>query len=779
MKKKKTHTDLLRSLLGGLCLAFALFFFSSCSALKKIPQDQSLLVANRVSIKQSPNKPNTDKRISRNNIKNLLSQEPNSKFLGMRLKLALYNPEKKKQRGEPPAIFDSLAIETSKKRISQYLANKGYFSPEIEHKTKFKGKEKRKVEVKYSIFLNDVYTIDTVIDRIRDEEIAKLLQDRQKNSLFSPGEPYDVENLNKERDRITRIVRNNGYFAFSKDYISYTIDSALSSNKMKITLNLRRTRNTAQPHTKYTINDIYINQIQGKYIGRDSLGRDTIIFVESKKNKKNKILNPYNIVYLGDRPVIKPKYVSRKVFIDKDSLFSVDKLERTYEALGAYRILSFSDIRMVERADSGKIDCVISLIEGKKFAFSAEGELTTSSGFMPGIAANVGFVSKNIFRGGEVFNLKLRGMYELQMALGGGEDNKSLLNTYELKAEIGIDIPRPVFLNIEEKWKRFQRANTSFLVSYSYQNKTEYSRGIFNASWAYSGKRSNIYHYFNPIEINVVNMLKQSEWFRNYLNSLNRNRLKYQYEDHFILDWKYVLVYNEQNLASERDFNYLRFGVETAGNLLYGISKAFGLQKNEQGQYQMFSLAFSQYVRFELDYKHYFVFKKNVHLVFRSMFGLGVSYANSKSLPFEKAFYTGGSMGLRAWPLYKVGPGSYANQENSTFERLGDILFLINLEQRFPIYGGLRGAVFADLGNIWLRTKNSIYEGGEFAFNRFYKELALGTGVGLRYDFGFFVIRVDLGIPLRDPSIKGSDTWVIKNLKFNDLMLNFGIGYPF
>ncbi|MDE6439584.1 MAG: BamA/TamA family outer membrane protein, partial [Bacteroidales bacterium] len=347
--------------------------------------------------------------------------------------------------------------------------------------------------------------------------------------------------------------------------------------------------------------------------------------------------------------------------------------------------------------------------------------------------------------------------------------------------EVSIDFPTLLApLSLERRAKAF-RTKSTISLSYSYQDKVEYARGIFLATWGYNWRKGRFSQTFNPIEINTVQMLRVSPWFQENLNALSTSnlRLKYQYEDHFIFDWRYQLVYSDQKPGVSTDFNFFRFNAETAGNLLYGIAKAVGAQKNANGQYQVFGLPFSQYARMDMDYKHHFVFGKDAALVFRVLVGVGYSYLNAQSLPYEKSFYAGGSTTLRAWPLYQVGPGSYSNPNNYRMERLGDMTIILNLEQRFPIIAGLKGAVFLDAGNIWLLKDNPEFEGGLFQFNKFYKDMTFGTGFGLRYDFNFFIIRVDMGIPLYSPAQPTGQRWVVERLVGKDLVFNFGIGYPF
>ncbi len=797
----------------GLILLSALLF-ASCSGLKKLPEEESLLVANRVKIEGEAGKPSKDKRIASKKLVGLVTQEPNTRFLGIRLKLALYNGAKDsvnnwwnrklRENGEPPVVFDSLTIDQSVDRMRRYLGNKGYFEPDFSVDVKRIGKQNRKVRVRYTAVLNEPYRLRSFRNIIRDDSVAAVLAARPQRSLVEVGQIYDVETLDKERERLSGILRNEGYFAFNKEYISYRIDSALGSHQMDVTLDLRQIQSNETdslgrylflPHKKYYIDDVYFLPRVSSPDGLRSPVVDTLVYRDVYgRGKKRREGPPYHLVVTEKmqtrrhKPKVRPSTLVQKTFLAEGDLYRANQVARSYDNLNDLRIFGYTDIRISEKAydstlsyeENNKLECRIDMMEGKKFGLSTEAELTTSAGFMPGVAANITFQDRNLFRGGEILNIRLRGMYELQSTFDN-DRNRSFLNTFEVKGEVSLDFPRLLApLSLERRAKAF-RTKSTVSLSYSYQDKVEYARGIFLATWGYSWRKGRIAQTFNPVEINTVQMLRVSQRFKENIESLSQSnlRLKYQYEDHFIFDWRYQLVYNDQKLGEAADFNFFRFNVETAGNLLYGIATAVGAHKNEAGQYRIFGLPFSQYARMEMDYKHHFVFGGDATLVFRVLVGLGYSYLNSKSLPYEKSFYAGGSTGLRAWPLYQVGPGSYANPDNYRMERLGDMTLVLNLEQRFPIIAGLKGAVFLDAGNIWLLKDNPEFAGGEFRFDKFYKDLTFGTGIGLRYDFNFFIIRVDMGIPLYSPARPEAQRWVVRKLVGKDLVFNFGIGYPF
>ncbi|MEG1498592.1 MAG: BamA/TamA family outer membrane protein [Bacteroidales bacterium] len=737
----------------------------------------------------------------------MIVQDPNTTFLGMRIKLGLYNLSKDsihnwwnrrmRESGEAPVVFDSSTIDNSIDRITGYINNRGYFEPKICAQVQRRKRNSRKVVVNYYIQLNTPYTLKSIALQILDDSLSLPLKNWQSNTLLSPGNRYDVDFLNKERDRITLQLLNYGYWAFSREYIYFQIDSTLGSHQMDVLMFIKKVSSneidsTGNPillhHKPYYFDKIYFAPETRAQALVKNPHFDTLCYNDlSKKDRKRHLTAP-NYYFLNQgKPIIKPRTLIQKTFLEEGALFNATNVSKSYDNISDLRIFGYSNINITEKAyDSTKsyyennlLNCQVNMIQNPKFGFSVEAELTTSSGIQ-GFAANVSFQDRNLFGGGEVLNVRLRGAYEIQASIDENR-NKSFLNTFEAKAEVSIDFPRFLAPISIERFSKYFRPKSTVTLGYSFQTKKDYSRGIFNASWGYSWKKNHWSHLFNPIEINTIQMINPSKTFLANLEALSQNslRLKYQYENHFILNLRYAFSYNDQGVK-EKGFNHLRIGVETAGNLLYAIAAATCMKKEANGQYEMFNLAFSQYVRLEADYKHHFIFAKNVVLVLRGMIGTGLSYGNSQTMPYEKSFYIGGSNTLRAWPIYRLGPGGYYNPSKPDLERLGDLSLVLNIEQRFPIFAGLRGAIFIDAGNVWLLRRNPDFPKGEFRFKNFYKEIAIGTGVGLRYDFGFFLLRVDVGIPVRNPAVApGKSHWVIGQTKWKDVLFNFGIGYPF
>ncbi len=792
-----------KTLLAGLVLSG----LTGCNIMKKVPENQSLLVKNKVRVSKGGT-------VNKNDMNASLSQTPNSKILGGPLKLTFYNWSKDEKDnwwnnklrdiGEKPVIFDSSAIQTSSQRILSMAAGKGYFYPSLETEVKRHGKNKRKVVVLYKLQLDEPYHIRNISLDVRDDSLKPEMNHWQEETLLKTGMQYDVSLLDAERARITEQLQNRGYWAFNKEFLHYSVDSNLNSKEMDITLHVRKMISniidslTGTPvllnHKKYYIDQVCIMPLSRAQaqIPIDSISFDTVAYEEITRREKKKGLSGsvYHILNPQGKTIVKYKPVVQKTLLKPGDLYSLADVTNTYDNLGDLRAFQYTNISLSEKpydtslsyAQNNLLDCQIRMIQGSRFSFSTEAQLTTSSGIQ-GIAANFGFQNRNTFGGGEILNIRLGGAYEFQFTVDNNR-NRTFLNTFEASADVSLEFPRFLLPGRIDRSSKHARPSTIISAGYSYQHKKDYSRSIFNANFSYQWKKGHWEQSLSPLEISTIQMIRTSESFQGILDEYRASqnyRLYYQYTDHFIMTPRYQFTYTDQKSGVVKDFNHLKFEVEAAGNLLYGIAMGIHGERPQAAGYELFGLPFSQYIRAEADYSHHFVFGLKTDLVVRAGLGIGYSYGNSQSLPYEKGFFIGGNSTIRAWPLYQLGPGSYLHPENvPDFERLGDIFMVFNIEQRFPIWGGLMGAIFLDAGNIWLVRANEAYPNGEFHWNKFYKDFALGTGFGLRYDFKFFIIRMDIGIPLRDPSLQGNgDTWIIKHLKPGDMLFNFGIGYPF
>jgi len=296
----------------------------------------------------------------------------------------------------------------------------------------------------------------------------------------------------------------------------------------------------------------------------------------------------------------------------------------------------------------------------------------------------------------------------------------------------------------------------------------------FGYDWRESERKR---HQIFPFDWSIINV-KLSPEFEQELEDEPNDRIKNQYTDNLITAARYSFTYNTQDIRKIQNFFYFKGNVETAGNILNLGSNLFNAKTDSLGQYILFGIPFAQYIKADGDFRFFNVITRNNSVAYRLFLGAGIPYGNVDLLPLEKGFYGGGANGMRGWPYRLLGPGSYDNPEDY-FDRMGDVQLEANIELRFPVYSFIKSALFADIGNIWLLKDAESYPGGDFSFDRFYKEFAIDIGLGLRFDFNFFIMRVDFAIPLRDPANPVNERWVLDKWQFSDIIINFGIGYPF
>jgi hypothetical protein len=282
---------------------------------------------------------------------------------------------------------------------------------------------------------------------------------------------------------------------------------------------------------------------------------------------------------------------------------------------------------------------------------------------------------------------------------------------------------------------------------------------------------------FNPVEVNLVRIFP-SVTFDSIINEMQDQAIKAQYSNHLIMGLSYSYIFSDQEIGKIKNFRFLRFNFESSGNFLQLIQTISNAPQTSDNAYTLLNIRYAQYIKSSVDFRYFYNIFKDNSLAFRTFIGIGKAYGNSDYLPFEKGFYAGGANGMRGWILKLMGPGSYENASENNYDRMGDIQLEANFEYRFPIYSVLKGALFADLGNIWLIKPNTMYDGGMFS-NTFYKELGLDAGLGFRLDFTFFVFRIDGALRVHDPGEPEGSRWVLSDTRLGKVVWNFGIGYPF
>jgi len=734
----------------------------------------------------------------------LVKLRPNKRFMGVtRFKLWAYTTSKDKREnwfwrwmketvGERPVILDTSIIVESCKEMEKYLGNVGYFYSQVDYSIQFKEKSK-KAHITYNVQPSEPYHIKSLKYEIKDAELSSWVMQTADASHIKTGQIYNAYTMDKERERITLFLNNNGYFGFVKDYIYFEVDSALHSKEMDVFLKIK---NPSQPHPdsagvfveqrhyRYKINKVVVfPSFDPSIVNFNSLTFDTLV-QEVHQINPNTPANFYHIRY-QNKLRIRPKVLSQNILIENDEPYNLKDVKETHKRFGGlsifkYANISFAPTYKTEVVDSNELkslECRIKLQRAPLHQYNIEAEGTNSGGDL-GMGGNITYRNRNIFRGGETFQLRLRGALEAQRsAQTNQEDQKTFLffNTYEYGIEALIRFPRFLIPVKMERFPKYFRPSTTVSTGMNYRHRPTYTRYILNFTFGYDWKESEYKtHIVQPFNISSVKVDPTQE-FLEELDAIDDPRLKNQYTDHLITAIQYSFIYNNQDIKKVKDFIYFKGDIETSGNIFYAFNNLLDSEKDSAGYYKVVGIRYAQYARLETDFRYYLMASQTNQIVFRMLAGIGIPYGNSEVLPFEKGFYLGGANSMRAWIYRGLGPGGFTDP-GTNIDKMGDIVLEGNVEYRFPIYDFFKGAVFVDAGNVWLLNQDTKLPDGEFNFSTFYKQIAIDAGLGLRFDFNFFIFRVDFAMRLRDPSQQEGNRWVAKK---GIWFWNFGIGYPF
>ena len=758
--------------------ATIILLLSGCNTTKYVPENERLL--SKVKINNSENE------TSKQEIKLYIRQQENVKILGFwKLYLGIYNLSGQNEEkginkwfrkiGEEPVIFDSTMIDVSLEQMKLFFNNQGYYMVEVSDTVVYPSKKKAKVI--YNIKAGSRYRIKDVSYKIEDDSLRNLILADTINTLLRRGRPFSVELHNRERERITRNLVNQGFYSFSKEYIYFNVDSLHGnytvSDTMIVMKPVKQSDTDLDYHTRYSIRDVSF------LVGGDS---HNLIYegLDSLKAFDTWNYMGYNIIY-ANKLDFNPNVLINSNYINKGDIYRADLVERTRLLLNSLRLFRFINIRFeeIENAfdDNGnkQIDCIIHLIQGNNQSYSFDIEGTNSSGNL-GAAGSLKYQHKNIFNGAELFSTSLRLARQDQFV----KKEETLFNTVEIGGDASVVFPKFILPIRIEKFRQRFNPYTNVSISYNYQSRPDYTRTIASARVGYSWRASqNTTHSFSLIDFNLVNIPHVSPDFWKYIT--NSTFLQYAYEDHLILNTNYTVIYNQQTLENaNRNFWYIRYNIESAGNLLNLLVPLNSKQPNED-YYNLFGIRYAQYIKSEIDLRYNQRINRLTSVVYRVFGGVGIPYGNLNILPFEKRYFSGGAYSLRAWPVRGLGPGSNKGVESNFYNQTADIKLEANLEYRFKLFWILEGAFYLDAGNIWDIRSETAREGGLFKLNEFYKQIAIGTGFGMRFDFKYFIFRLDPGLKIYDPSEKSGERWIPFSRSFtnNDFAFNFAIGYPF
>jgi len=770
---------------GHLIFAVLLvFIIISCNPTRYVAQNETLLDRNYVKI--------NSKNIKKSEIYPYIRQKPNKRIFGARFHLGLYNLSNiNKEKwphtwlrniGEEPVIFDQNSVDKSVEQIRAYLVSKGYFDNKVAETIEVVNKRSK---VYYDINLNNPYTVRKIIYDIEDTTIAGIAYFDSSGCLIERGKPYDVEMLQAERSRLERFVRDHGFYNFSADHIYFRVDSTIPGRQVDITYGIRNFMRIAPgnkpvivPHQQYLLRRIYIYP--------DFNPRDVLTGGEEYYKSLDTVeYKGFYFITNRAKPSINYDLLIQSLYIRPGSTFSQTNTERSHArlmSLKTYRLVNILYNEVDEKPENEwfrYLDCIIQLTSVSRQSFTVELEGTNSGGNLGG-ALNFIYQNRNLFHGAEQFNLKLKGAYATF-----SQSTTGIKSTQEFGIETGLRLPN-FFLPFlkSENFIRKYTPSTSLQAAYNYQNLPVYTRTVANASFGYQWNQGNYRtHVVYPLQMNFVKIPTiEQEYYKNVIEK--SNYLINSYKDVLIAGGSYSYIFNRQNIRRSKDNWFLRFNAEASGNLLRGIMKVTGVKyiaDSISSHYNIFGQPFSQFVKADIDIRYTRIINEISSIVFRGFAGAGIPYGNSMAIPFEKQYFEGGANGIRGWQVRSLGPGSYSPPEAKYINQTGDIKLEANVEYRFKLFWILEGAVFVDAGNIWAIKEDPDRPGAKFSFNKFYDDMAVGTGFGMRFDLKFVLLRTDLGFKFRDPKLSGSDRWLFtrSGSAGSNMALVIAIGYPF
>lgn len=697
-----------------------------------------------------------------------------------------------KPLGSPPPILDSTLVEISRTQIEKFFKSKGFFNTKVKSEIEVKDK---KATLTFTANTGEPFMVNKITHEIPDEAVKSLyFSSKDKFSHLREGMQYDEDSLSTEREEIYKLMRQNGYYDFVRPYVRFSPDSNQNNNKVSVKLIIDEPLDsTINKHQVYKIGETNIIVAPNSDGFTDSL----------TLNKRS--FNGLRYTDLSGKFRRNP--ITRYNFIRYGENYNIDNETLTYDRLYDLNVFKNVKIDYLKNKDTaGVVNPVILLIPQKRMSNRIEGEIPFNDATVGFTLSNT-YTNNNFLRGGERFQLQVKGGMQSRLNSIGSIFSDIYQRDFSVSAS--LTVPRLMVPFRIPLMGKNGVPYTTFASSYLYALQKDITvRRIFINSITYDWvETKSKLHSFTPLNFEYRFGSVLIDDTNNLYSLLLLGRKD------FTLGMKYAYALNADKLLQNKSFVYFRGNIDIAGNLLQGISKLTG-DKNDPDNNdfgRVLGLPFNQYVRPEIDIRWY----KNVgvesQLVTRINTGIGHAYGNSRDMPFEKLFFAGGSSGVRAWQARTLGPGNYnreviTNEQDraSSFgiDQLGQMRIEANLEYRFPLvhkfFGGkLNAAAYLDAGNIWNITSNNPRPESVFKFDKLGQQIALGTGLGFRYDVQFFVFRFDIGLKLKDPQFNGDEQWVIGKFinggkafkanyysthspdRYRFMQYNFGIGMPF
>lgn len=770
----------------------------SCSTTRYVPTGKYLLQQNEVDFRNVKEIQRSEK-LDKNAIAQYIKQRPNRRLLGLGIYLGVYSIcDTSKHNwwhrlwsekvGEPPVIYDSTLTTASVREMEIYLGAKGYLNAEVSDSMTVKN---RKATVYYKVDQQRPYTISSLGYKILDPFVHELMMEDTASSLLKPGRVFDRQLLEAERTRISNRLMNLGFFGFNANYINYTADSTIGNNQVSLILNVRKRTigytEDGDPilgnHPLYRIGRIVVNS---DYDPTKSIEQNQQIIYDTM------VYNGIEILY-ENKMYIRPEVLVNAIRLSPNELYDMKGVQRTYanvNRLGYSTTILFNPLPADTTAPvyvsiaapdgtnistrEEQLECLIQCTPNVRQSFTTDFEASTTADYYS-MALSLGYQNRNLLRGAEVFNVAFRGAYEFVKAQGKQ-------NSFEFGINTSLEFPRLLIPIRDDKLAKFSQSNTKISLSANLQRRPDYTRVLFSGTFGYSWSLRNGARFtVNPIDINVVNV----PWVDStFLKNISNPYLRNSYNSQLIAGLSASYYYNTNTNPKMNNLT-IRANMDVNGNLFNLIGMAVGSKTTyhtsgvSESYYKLFGLRFAQYARASFEISNRVNISDKSQIAWRFFVGGGVPYGNSSSIPFERLFFAGGSNSMRGWQVRSLGPGAVAPDTVSSYaNQLGNIRLEANFEYRVNVIGGFNMALFFDAGNIWMNSKGEARKEARFSFNNFYKQIALNTGIGVRYDFNMFIIRLDWGWKMYNPGLPPQERW-FSQFRFKNTALHFAIGLPF
>lgn len=770
-----------------LLVLLLLLMGTACSTTRNLPEGEVLYTGIKdIHINRNDQSPMGEKALAE--VEAAISIAPNNSFFGSAKKripfpfgLWIYNSFKRYEKGLGKWIFKKLAAEpvllstvnpdTRVKVASNLLHDYGYFNGNVTYQVD-STKNPRAIKLTYHVNMGQPYYLDSIRYQGFSPRADSMIQATYKERIIKPGDHFDVTKLNEERQRLVDLFRNNGYYYYRTDFITFLADTLMHPGYV----NLKILPKASVPQ----------EALRTYYIGNTSV---YLTGYNGEQPTDSMQTRNFTVHYAGDKPGLRYGVLRKRFLYRSGEQYSQIKQNYTQEALARLGVFKFSEFRYIPRMNDSIVTDTLDVRVNATFDLPYDSELelnvTTKSTKQTGPGAIFNLSKKNFQRMGASLNLELKGSYEWQTS-STVDGESSVMNSYELGAALSLEFPRLVLPWVRNRVDPFRfPSHTNFKVYAEQVNRARYFKMLSfggTVSYSFQPKRS-MKHTVTPLHLAFNTLQHRTARFDSIANA--NPMLFHNLDDQFIPSVTYTLTYDD-TYKKKKNRIWWENSVTSAGNVTSLIYAAFG-QKFSQKDKKLLGTPFAQFLKFTSEFRHLYTFNEKHQLASRIMGGVIWSYGNKTIAPYSEQFYVGGANSIRAFTIRSIGPGRFHPASSSSYsyvDETGDIKLEANLEYRFRIFsnflgGNLNGAAFLDAGNVWLLRKDEARPNAEFSLNHFFDSIALGTGVGIRYDFSFLVLRLDWGIALHVPYDTGKSGYY--NIpRFKDGMgLHFAIGYPF